>query len=78
MERHEEMLSPEEQYAQLAPTLDTDGFSLYAAAEEITGLKVYEEFPYDRATKLEEIGYSVMTMSPALFRQMNQTELLAA
>ena len=33
---------------------------------------------YDRATKLEEIGYSVMTMSPALFRQMNQTELLAA
>ena len=47
MERHEEMLSPEEQYAQLAPTLDTDGFSLYAAAEEATGLKVYEEFPYE-------------------------------
>lgn len=47
MEQHEEMLSPEEQYAQLAPTLDTDGFSLYAAAEEITGLKVYEEFPYE-------------------------------
>ena len=47
MERHEEMLSPEEQYAQLAPTLDADGFSLYAAAEEVTGLKVYEEFPYE-------------------------------
>lgn len=47
MERHEEMLSPEEQYVQLAPTLDTDGFSLYAAAEEVTGLKVYEEFPYE-------------------------------
>lgn len=47
MEQHEEMLSPEEQYAQLAPTLDTDGFSLYVAAEEITGLKVYEEFPYE-------------------------------
>lgn len=47
MERHEEMLSPEEQYAQLAPTLDTDGFSLYAASEEVTGLKVYEEFPYE-------------------------------
>ncbi len=30
------------------------------------------------AQKLEEIGYSVMTMSPALFRQMNRTELLAA
>ena len=47
MERHEEMLSPEEQYAQLAPTLDADGFSLYAAAEEVTGLKIYEEFPYE-------------------------------
>ena len=47
MERHEEMLSPEEQYAQLAPPLDADGFSLYAAAEEVTGLKVYEEFPYE-------------------------------
>ena len=47
MERHEEMLSPEEQYAQLAPTLDADVFSLYAAAEEVTGLKVYEEFPYE-------------------------------
>lgn len=47
MEQHEEMLSPEEQYVQLAPTLDADGFSLYAAAEEATGLKVYEEFPYE-------------------------------
>ena len=47
MEQREENLSPEEQYAQLAPTLDADGFSLYAAAEEVTGLKVYEEFPYE-------------------------------
>lgn len=47
MEQHDKMLSPEEQYAQLAPTMDADGFSLYAAAEESTGLKVYEEFPYE-------------------------------
>ena len=47
MEQREENLSPEEQYAQLVPALDTDGFSLYAAAEEVTGLKVYEEFPYE-------------------------------
>lgn len=47
MEQHDKMLSPEEQYAQLAPTLDADGFSLYAAVEEVTGLKVYEEFPYE-------------------------------
>lgn len=50
MEQHDKMLSPEEQYAQLAPTLDADGFSLYAAAEEVTGLKVYEEFPYGERT----------------------------
>ena len=56
MERHEEMLSPEEQYAQLAPTLDTDGFSLYAAAEEVTGLKVYEEFPYEDNRGLFELA----------------------
>ena len=56
MEQHEEMLSPEEQYAQLAPTLDTDGFSLYAAAEEVTGLKVYEEFPYEDNRGLFELA----------------------
>ena len=56
MERHEEMLSPEEQYAQLAPTLDADGFSLYAAAEEVTGLKVYEEFPYEDNRGLFEMA----------------------
>lgn len=47
MAQHNENLSAEEQYAQLAPALDADGFSLYAAAEEVTGLKVYEEFPYE-------------------------------
>ena len=45
MERHEEMLSPEEQYAQLAPTLDADGFSLYAAAEEVPGSRSMRNFP---------------------------------
>ncbi len=43
MERHEEMLSRDELFAVLAPSLDADGFSLYAEAEEATGLKVYEE-----------------------------------
>lgn len=55
MEQHDKMLSPEEQYAQLAPTLDADGFSLYAAAEEATGLKVYEGFPYPDARKEREL-----------------------
>ena len=52
-------------------------FSLYGLANAVTRFSQDVE-SYDRATKLEEIGYSVMTMSPALFRQMNQTELLAA
>ena len=30
---------------------------------------------YDRATKLEEIGYSVMTMSPLLLQKINQTQV---
>ena len=58
--------------------LITDGdFSLYGLANAVTRFSQDVE-SYDRATKLEEIGYSVMTMSPALFRQMNRTELLAA
>ena len=52
-------------------------FSLYGLANAVTRFSQDVE-SYDRATKLEEIGYSVMTMSPALFRQMNRTELLAA
>ena len=52
-------------------------FSLYGLANAVTRFS-QDVDSYDRATKLEEIGYSVMTMSPALFRQMNRTELLAA
>lgn len=52
-------------------------FSLYGLANAVTRFSQDVE-SYDRATKLEEIGYSVMTMSPALFRQMNRTELPAA
>lgn len=52
-------------------------FSLYGLANAVTRFSQDVE-SYDRATKLEEIGYSVMTMPPALFRQMNRTELLAA
>ena len=60
------------------PYLITGGdFSLYGLANAVTRFSQDVE-SYDRATKLEEIGYSVMTMSPALFRQMNRTELLAA
>ena len=52
-------------------------YTLFGLANAVTRYSQDVE-SYDRATKLEEIGYSVMTMSPALFRQMNRTELLAA
>ena len=33
---------------------------------------------YDRASKLEEIGYQIITMSPDLFRHINQVTRMAA
>ena len=33
---------------------------------------------YDRASKLEEIGYSVMTMAPEVFRHINSVSSMAA
>ena len=33
---------------------------------------------YDRASKLEEIGYNVLTMSPDLFRAINKVTRMAA
>ena len=33
---------------------------------------------YDRASKLEQIGYSVLTMSPELFRAINHVNSIAA
>ena len=33
---------------------------------------------YDRASKLEAIGYDVMTMSPAMLRQINHASAMAA
>ena len=69
MEQHDKMLSPEEQYAQLAPTLDADGFSLYAAAEEVTGLKVYEEFPYEDNRGMFEMadGHTLLRYLEAVY-----------
>ena len=57
--------------------IESNDLTLYGLSNAVTRHSQDVE-SYDRATKLEEIGYSVMTMSPALFRQMNRTELLAA
>ena len=57
--------------------LEGRDYTLYGLGNAVTRHSQDVE-SYDRATKLEEIGYSVMTMSSALFRQINQVTSLAA
>lgn len=52
-------------------------YTLYGLANAVTRYSQDVE-DYDRASKLEAIGYSVMTMSPALFRHINQVTSMAA
>ena len=58
--------------------LHTDGdYTLYGLANAVTRYSQDVE-SYDRASKLEEIGYTVMTMTPDLFRRINQVTGIAA
>ena len=58
--------------------LHTDGdYTLYGLANAVTRYSQDVE-SYDRASKLEEIGYTVMTMAPELFRRINQVTGIAA
>ena len=52
-------------------------YTLFGLANAVTRYSQDVE-SYDRATRLEEIGYSVMTMSPALFRAINQVQSAAS
>ncbi len=57
--------------------LHTDGdYTLYGLANAVTRYSQDVE-SYDRASKLEEIGYTVMTMAPELFRRINQVTGIA-
>ncbi len=57
--------------------IEDGDFTLYGLANAVTRFSQDVE-SYDRATKLEEIGYSVMTMSPLLFQKINQTQVRKA
>ena len=58
--------------------LHTDGdYTLYGLANAVTRYSQDVE-SYDRASKLEEIGYTVMTMAPELFRRINQVTGITA
>lgn len=52
-------------------------YTLYGLANAVTRHSQDVE-DYDRASKLEEIGYQIITMSPELFRQINQVTRMAA
>ena len=52
-------------------------YTLYGLANAVTRHSQDVE-SYDRASKLEEIGYQIITMSPDLFRHINQVTRMAA
>lgn len=52
-------------------------YTLYGLANAVTRYSQDVE-DYDRASKLEELGYQIITMSPELFRQINQAARMAA
>ena len=52
-------------------------YTLYGLANAVTRFNQDVE-DYDRASKLESIGYDVLTMTPAQFRQINQVTSMAA
>jgi len=55
--------------------IEAGDFTLYGLANAVTRFSQDVE-SYDRATKLEEIGYSRrMTMSPLLLQKINQTQV---
>ena len=41
------MMTPKEQYTQIAPRADSDGFHLYWAARALTGIDVPSSFHYE-------------------------------
>ena len=52
-------------------------YTLYGLANAVTRYSQDVE-DYDRASRLEEMGYQIITMSPELFRQINQVTRMVA
>ncbi len=57
--------------------LEDADYTLYGLANAVTRFS-QDVDDYDRASKLEVIGYNVMTMPQAMFRQINQASAMAA
>lgn len=70
-------LSEDEGKGVLQHLIEDANYTLYGLSNAVTRYSQDVE-SYDRASKLEEIGYSVLTMSPALFHAINNAELRKA
>ena len=57
--------------------IEDGDYTLYGLANAVTRFSQDVE-DYDRASKLESIGYDVLTMTPAMFKQINQVTSMAA
>jgi hypothetical protein len=64
-------ITESESHGVLQYLIEGGDFSLYGLANAVTRFS-QDVTSYDRATKLEEIGYSVLTMHPALLHRLNQ------
>jgi hypothetical protein len=70
-------ITESESHGVLQYLIEGGDFSLYGLANAVTRFS-QDVTSYDRATKLEEIGYSVLTMHPALLHRLNQWDAAAA
>lgn len=70
-------LSEDEGKGVLQHLIEDANYTLYGLSNAVTRYSQDVE-SYDRASKLEEIGYSVLTMSPTLFHAINNAEVRQA
>ena len=70
-------ITEEESKGVLQHLISDADYTLFGLANAVTRYSQDVE-SYDRASKLEEIGYSVLTMSPQLFKHINRVSDLQA
>lgn len=70
-------LTDDESDGVLQRLIEGTDYTLYGLANAVTRHSQDVE-NYDRASKLEQIGYQIITMSPELFRHINQVSRVTA
>ena len=72
------MMTPKEQYTQIAPRADPDGFHLYWAARALTGIDVPSSFHYEDNRGMFEAasGHTLLRYLAALHFDAVQWEII--